>query len=38
MRYAKGHKDTSHERIVTVAAKNFRRLGIAAAGPANPVL
>jgi TetR/AcrR family transcriptional repressor of nem operon len=32
MRYAKGHKDTSHERIVTVAAKNFRRLGIAAAG------
>jgi TetR/AcrR family transcriptional repressor of nem operon len=32
MRYAKGHKDTSHERIVTIAAKNFRRLGIAAAG------
>ena len=38
MRYAKGHKDGKGlvnplaGRIVTVAAKNFRRLGIAAAG------
>jgi TetR/AcrR family transcriptional repressor of nem operon len=32
MRYAKGHKDTSHERIVNVAARRFRRDGIAAAG------
>ena len=32
MRYAKGHKDTSRERILRVAAKKFRRHGIAAAG------
>jgi AcrR family transcriptional regulator len=32
MRYAKGHKDTSHERILNVAARQFRRRGIAAAG------
>jgi TetR/AcrR family transcriptional regulator, transcriptional repressor for nem operon len=32
MRYAKGHKDTSHERILQVAAKNIRRHGIAGAG------
>lgn len=32
MRYAKGHKDTSHERILKVAARNIRRHGIAAAG------
>ncbi|NOJ39671.1 TetR/AcrR family transcriptional regulator [Bradyrhizobium australiense] len=32
MRYAKGHKETSHERIVKAAAKRFRRDGIAATG------
>src|SRR5947209_1811478 len=32
MRYAKGHKDASHERILKVAARRFRRDGIAAAG------
>jgi AcrR family transcriptional regulator len=32
MRYAKGHKDHSHERILKVAAKRFRRQGIAATG------
>ena len=32
MRYTKGHKDTSHERILKVAAKKFRRQGIAATG------
>jgi TetR/AcrR family transcriptional regulator, transcriptional repressor for nem operon len=32
MRYAKGQKETSHERIVRAAAKRFRRDGIAAAG------
>ncbi|WOH50734.1 TetR/AcrR family transcriptional regulator [Bradyrhizobium sp. sBnM-33] len=32
MRYAKGQKETSHERIVKAAAKRFRRDGIAAAG------
>jgi AcrR family transcriptional regulator len=32
MRYTKGHKDTSHERIVKVAARKFRRQGIAATG------
>jgi TetR/AcrR family transcriptional repressor of nem operon len=32
MRYAKGHKDTSRERILKVAAKNIRRHGIAGAG------
>jgi TetR/AcrR family transcriptional regulator, transcriptional repressor for nem operon len=32
MRYAKGHKDTSHERIVKIAARKFRQQGIAAAG------
>lgn len=32
MRYAKGHKDSSHERILKVAARKFRRQGIAATG------
>ncbi|ANW03789.1 TetR/AcrR family transcriptional regulator [Bradyrhizobium icense] len=32
MRYAKGHKDHSHERILKAAAKRFRRQGIAATG------
>jgi TetR/AcrR family transcriptional regulator, transcriptional repressor for nem operon len=32
MRYARGHKDTSHERILKVATKNMRRHGIAGAG------
>jgi TetR/AcrR family transcriptional repressor of nem operon len=32
MRYAKGHKESSHERILKVAARNIRRHGIAAAG------
>src|SRR2546423_1920500 len=32
MRYAKGHKDTSHQRIVNAAARKFRRQGIAATG------
>src|SRR5437763_4824469 len=32
MRYGKGHKDTSHQRILKVAGKKFRRQGIAAAG------
>lgn len=32
MRYAEGHKASSHERILKVAAKIFRRHGIAAAG------
>jgi TetR/AcrR family transcriptional regulator, transcriptional repressor for nem operon len=34
MRYAKGHKAASHERILKTAARNFRRDGIAAAGVA----
>lgn len=32
MRYAKGQKASSHERILKVAAKRFRSHGIAAAG------
>lgn len=32
MRYTKGHKDNSHERILKAAAKKFRRQGIAATG------
>jgi TetR/AcrR family transcriptional regulator, transcriptional repressor for nem operon len=32
MRYAKGHKDRSHARILKAAARRFRRRGIAAAG------
>jgi len=32
MRYAKGHKDDSHERILKAAARKFRRQGIAATG------
>jgi TetR/AcrR family transcriptional regulator, transcriptional repressor for nem operon len=32
MRYAKGQKDHSHERILKAAAKKFRRQGIAATG------
>lgn len=32
MRYAKGHKDSSHERILKVAARKFRQQGIAATG------
>lgn len=32
MRYTKGHKDNSHERILKAAAKKFRRRGIAATG------
>ena len=32
MRYAKGHKDSSRERILNVAARKFRRRGIAGAG------
>jgi TetR/AcrR family transcriptional repressor of nem operon len=32
MRYARGHKDHSRERILKAAAKRFRRDGIAAAG------
>lgn len=32
MRYEKGHKDTTKQRILTVAADRFRKDGIAAAG------
>jgi TetR/AcrR family transcriptional repressor of nem operon len=32
MRYAKGHKDNSHERILNVAARRLRRRGITGAG------
>jgi TetR/AcrR family transcriptional regulator, transcriptional repressor for nem operon len=32
MRYAKGHKDHSRERILKAAARKFRRQGIAATG------
>jgi TetR/AcrR family transcriptional regulator, transcriptional repressor for nem operon len=32
MRFAKGHKDSSHARILKVASRNIRRHGIAAAG------
>jgi TetR/AcrR family transcriptional regulator, transcriptional repressor for nem operon len=32
MRYAKGRKDSSHERILKVASKRIRRDGIAGAG------
>ena len=32
MRYTKGHKDNSHERILKAAARKFRRQGIAATG------
>jgi AcrR family transcriptional regulator len=32
MRYEKGHKDTTHDRILEVAARRFRQDGIAASG------
>jgi AcrR family transcriptional regulator len=32
MRYEKGHKDTTHDRILEVAARQFRQEGIAASG------
>lgn len=32
MRYEKGHKDTTHDRILEVAARRFRQEGIAASG------
>jgi TetR/AcrR family transcriptional repressor of nem operon len=32
MRYAKGHKNHSHERILKAASRKFRRQGIAATG------
>jgi TetR/AcrR family transcriptional repressor of nem operon len=32
MRYEKGHKDTTHDHILEVAARRFRKDGIAASG------
>lgn len=32
MRYEKGHKDTTHDHILEVAARRFRKRGIAASG------
>ena len=32
MRYEKGHKDTTHDHILDVAARRFRKEGIAASG------
>ena len=32
MRYEKGHKDTTHDRILDVAARQFRQEGIAGSG------
>ena len=32
MRYEKGHKDTTHDRILDVAARQFRQDGIAGSG------
>src|SRR5260370_32202630 len=32
MRYEKGHKDTTHDRILEIAARRFRHEGIAGAG------
>jgi len=32
MRYEKGHKDTTHDRILEVASRQFRQEGIAASG------
>src|SRR5690349_16369500 len=32
MRYEKGHKDTTHDRILQVAARRFREEGITGAG------
>jgi len=32
MRYEKGHKDTTHDRILEVAARRFRQEGIAGSG------
>jgi AcrR family transcriptional regulator len=32
MRYEKGHKDTTHDHILKVAARRFRQEGIAASG------
>src|ERR1700688_773009 len=32
MRYEKGHKDTTRQRIIDVAAKQFRENGVAAVG------
>lgn len=34
MRYEKGHKDTTHDRILEVAARQFRQEGIAGSGVA----
>jgi AcrR family transcriptional regulator len=34
MRYEKGHKDVTHDRILDVAARRFRQQGIAASGVA----
>jgi AcrR family transcriptional regulator len=35
MRYAKGHKATTHDRLLEVAARRFRQEGIAASGLAS---
>src|SRR5271170_7779617 len=34
MRYEKGHKDTTHDRILEVAGRRFRQDGIARSGVA----
>jgi TetR/AcrR family transcriptional repressor of nem operon len=38
MRYEKGHKDTTHDHILEVAARRFRKDGIAASGLAGIML
>jgi hypothetical protein len=33
MRYDKGHKDATRQRIIDVASRQFREQGVAAVGP-----